>query len=269
MLLGIGIGVIEESRNREFRRGEVIRGFLGWQEYVVTKGNGLEQLLWNRRLPLSAYLAVLSHVGLTAYYGLIEVGKPRHGETLVVSAGAVGSLAGQIGKIKGCRVVGIASNKETYRWTKEDLGFDAVVDSGEESMLEDLRSACPDGIDIYFDTVGGRMLDTVLSLIGQRARIVLGGMISQYNSDWSSTSPGVPHLINLQFARAGVQGFNWLDYQDRNSEALRVLTRWVVERKLKYRIQTVHGLENAPSAFNKNFDGSSTGKLICVVSEEL
>lgn len=267
VLLGIGIGVIEQSRNREFQPGEIIRGFLGWQEYIVTKGDGLERIPRNTNLPSITYLTVLSHTGVMVYKGLLEIGKLRRGETLVVSSGAVGLLAGQIGKIHECRVVGIVANEEMNRWAKKELGFDEVVDSGNDSITETLRSACPDGIDIFFDTIGGQVLDTALKLINQKARIVLGGMISQYNSDWGSTLPGIPHLINLQFAQASIHGFNWLEYQSRNSDVLRTLTRWVVEGKLKYRVQAVYGIENALSAFNKNFDGSHNGYLICMVSE--
>ncbi len=270
VMLGIGVGVVEQSRNDALRCGDVVQGFIGWQEYAVTKGGGLTRLPGDRPFPLTAYLAVFSHIGLAAYFGLLEVARPKAGETLVVSAGAgaVGSLVGQIGKIKGCRVVGIAGSEEKCRWIKKDLGFDAAVNYKNQPIVEALRSTCPDGIDIYFDNVGGQILDAALRFINMKARIVQCGMISQYNSDWNTLEPAFPHLINLHFNRARIEGFIWLDYEDKTPEALKDLGRWVAEGKLEYRTQLIEGLENAPGAVNRNFDGSNKGKLICKVSEE-
>jgi NADPH-dependent curcumin reductase CurA len=270
VMLGIGIGVVEETRNDAFQPGDLVQGFLGWQEYAVSSGEGLTPLPRERPFPLTAYLAVFSHIGLAAYFGLLEVGKPGEGETLVVSAaaGAVGSLVGQIGKIKGCRVVGIAGSDEKCRWLKKDLGFDEAVNYKSQPIVKALEAACADGIDVYFDNVGGEILDAVFRFINMKARIVQCGMISQYNSDWNEPAPAFPHLINLHFKRARIEGFICLDYPEKTPAALQSMGQWLAEGKLKYRVEVIDGLENAPSAVNKNFDGTNTGKLICKVSEE-
>ena len=270
VMLGIGIGVIEESRNDAFSPGDVVQGFLGWQEYIVTAGGGLAVLPRVRPFPLTAYLAVFSHIGLAAYFGLLEVGTPKAGDTLLVSAaaGAVGSLAGQIGIIKGCRVVGVAGSEEKCRWIRKDLGFDAAVNYNNEPIVEALRTKCPHGIDIYFDNVGGQVLDAALRFINRKARIVLCGMISQCSSDLNNPEPSLPHLINLHYRRARLEGFKWLDFPEKTSEALQNLGSWLAMGELKYRVEMIDGLQNAPGAVNKNFDGSNRAKLICKVSEE-
>jgi NADPH-dependent curcumin reductase len=194
--------------------------------------------------------------------------KSKVGEKLVVSgaAGAVGSLAGQIGKIKGCRVVGIAGSEEKCRWLKDELGFDAAINYKTESVLESLKQHCPDGIDVYFENVGGEILDAVLSLINLRARIVLCGPISQYNA--TEPVPGAYNLLNIVTRRARLEGFIILDYFNRAQEALADLGQWYTQGKIKYRVDAIDGLENAPRAINKLFDGTNQGKLIIKVSEE-
>ena len=268
VMLGIGIGVIEDSRNDAFQSGDMVQGFLGWQEYVVSTGDGLTPLPKDRPFPLTAYLAVFSHVGLGAYFGLTEVGKPKQGETLVVSAaaGAVGSLVGQIGKIKGCRVVGIAGTDEKCRWMTEGLGFDAAINHKTEPVREALKTHCPDGIDVYFDNVGGKILDAVLSLINIKARIVICGLISQYNV--AEPVPGPYNFRSILTQRARVQGFIILDYVNRFQEAIADLGKWLAKGKIQYRVDVIDGLENAPRGVNKLFDGSNKGKLIVKVSEE-
>jgi NADPH-dependent curcumin reductase len=268
---GVGIGVIEQSRNAKFPEGTLVQGFLGWQDYAIADGiNGtnLSELQKDPSVPLTAYLGLFSFIGITAYFGLLDIGKPQVGETLVVSgaAGAVGSLVGQIGKIKGCRVVGIAGSKEKCRWLKDELGFDAAINYKTESVLESLQQHCPSGIDIYFENVGGEIFDAVLSLINLRARIALCGLISQYNA--IEPVPGPHNLINLVYQRAKLEGFLALDYFDRAQEALANLGEWYAQGKIQYRIDAIEGLENAPSAINKLFDGTNQGKLIIKVSKE-
>jgi NADPH-dependent curcumin reductase len=268
---GVGIGVIEQSRNAKFPEGTLVQGFLGWQDYAIADGiNGtnLSELQKDPSVPLTAYLGLFSFIGITAYFGLLDIGKPQVGETLVVSgaAGAVGSLVGQIGKIKGCRVVGIAGSKEKCRWLKDELGFDAAINYKTESVLESLQQHCPNGIDIYFENVGGEIFDAVLSLINLRARIALCGLISQYNA--IEPVPGPHNLINLVYQRAKLEGFLALDYFDRAQEALANLGEWYAQGKIQYRIDAIEGLENAPSAINKLFDGTNQGKLIIKVSKE-
>lgn len=268
VIRGFGIGVVEQSRNVNFSEGTFVRGFLGWQDYAVTDGTNLSELPKDPSIPVTAYLGLFGFIGMTAYFGLLDIGKPKVGETLVVSgaAGAVGSLVGQIGKIQGCRVVGIAGSEEKCRWLKDELGFDAAINYKTESVLESLQQHCPDGIDVYFENVGGEILDAVLSLINLRARIVLCGLISQYNA--TEPVPGPYNFVNILIKRAKLEGFIVLDYFDRAQEALADLNQWYAQGKIKYRVDVIDGLENAPSTINKLFDGTNQGKLIIRVSEE-
>jgi NADPH-dependent curcumin reductase CurA len=262
---GGGIGIVEESHHARFAPGDLVQGLLGWQRYLVSDGRGLSKLM-RLPIPFTAYMGVLGHIGLTAYFGLLDIGKPREGETLVVSAGggAVGSLVGQIGKIKGCRVVGIAGHEEKCSWMRDELGFDAVINYRIENMAEALRRHCPDGIDIYFDNVGGRILEAALDHLALRARIVSCGMISQYNG---ADPAGPPNLTRLIMKRARMEGFICTDYADRAIEAFTALTAWLQAGSLHYRVDVVEGLEKAPKALNRLFDGSNTGKLMVQVSE--
>jgi len=259
------IGVAEQSRNNQFREGATVSGLLGWQDYALSDGSGLQVLPENPDIPLTAYLGLFGVVGLTAYFGLLEAGKPQPGETLVVTsaAGAVGSIVGQIGKIKGCRVVGIAGSDEKCTWITDELGFDAAVNHKTEPFLEKLQQACPDGIDVHYENVGGPMLDAALSLINVRARIVLCGMISTYNNTEPASGPYL--LRNLIVKQARMEGFVVSEYFDRSQEALADLMKWYVEGKLRYRVDVVEGLEQAPRAVNKLFDGTNKGKLIVKV----
>jgi hypothetical protein len=217
---------------------------------------------------LTAYLGLFGIIGPTAYFGLLEIGKPEKGETLVVSgaAGAVGSLVGQIGKIKGCRVVGIAGSDEKCRWLSEKLGLDAAINYKSESVAERLQELCPNGIDVFYDNVGGETLDAVLGLINVKARIVICGMISQYNA--VEPVPGPYNFRSILTQRARVEGFIVLDYADRYDEAYRELAKWLSEGKIQYRVDLVDGLIEAPRAINRLFDGSNQGKLIVKVSDE-
>jgi hypothetical protein len=205
---------------------------------------------------------------MTAYFGLLEIGKPKAGETLVVTgaAGAVGSLVGQIGKIAGCRVVGIAGTDEKCRWIKDTLGFDAAINYRTEPLPESLKKHCLGGIDIDFENVGGEALDAILSLINLRARIVLCGLISQYNA--TEQVPGPYNFLNVLIKRARVEGFIVLDYFDRVEEAESQLSKWFKEGRIRYRVDVVEGLEDTPKSINRLFDGSHKGKLIVKVSQE-
>jgi NADPH-dependent curcumin reductase CurA len=268
VMRGITIGVVEQSRHANFQAGDIVQGMLGWQEYTVTDGVGMTRLPSDSGLPLTAFLGVFGIIGPTAYFGLLDIGKPKAGETLVVSAaaGAVGSLVGQIGKIKGCRVVGIAGTHEKCKWITQELGFNAAINYKSESVEESMKRHCPDGIDVYFDNVGGEILDIVLSLINVRARVVICGTISQANA--TELVPGPYNFRNILTQRARVEGFIVLDYVDRFQEAIEELRRWLAEARIQYRVDLVDGLENAPRAINKLFDGSNKGKLIIKVSEE-
>ena len=266
VMRGTGVGIVEESRNPRYAPGDLVQGLLGWQHFMVSDGRGLAKLP-RLPIPFSAYLGVLGHIGLTAYFGLLDVGKPVAGQTLVVSAGAgaVGSLVGQIGKIKGCQVVGIAGSEEKCRWMRDELGFDAVINYRIENLPEALRRHCPDGINIYFDNVGGRILEAALDHLALHARIAVCGMISEYQG--GETHPPA-NLFRLITRRATMQGFLCSDYLDRAMEAFTDLVQWLVAGKLHYRVDIVDGLQNAPRALNRLFDGSNTGKLLVRVSDE-
>jgi NADPH-dependent curcumin reductase CurA len=268
VMRGIAIGVVEDSRHPGFQPGDMVQGMLGWQSYLLSDGGGLQRLPRDTGLPLTASLGLFSHIGLTAYFGLLQIGKPRAGETLVVSAaaGAVGSLVGQIGKLKGCRVVGITGSEEKCRWITDDLGFDHAINYKAEPVVEKLQECCVEGIDVYFDNVGGEILDAVLGRINKHARLVICGLISQYNAE--EPVPGPFNFANILVRSARVEGFIVLDFLDRAGAALKDLGQWLAEGKLQYRVDIVEGLENAPSALNKLFDGSNRGKLIVQVSEE-
>lgn len=268
VMRGITLGIVEQSRHAQFPEGALVRGTLGWQDYALSNGAGLSLLPNDPSIPLTAHLGLFGIIGPTAYFGLLDIGKPRAGETLVVSAaaGAVGSLVGQIGKIKGCRVVGIAGSEEKCRWIQDELGFDAAVNYKTEPVRAALKKHCPNGIDVHFENVGGEILDAALSLINLRARIVLCGLISQYNV--TRPMPGPYYFANIVTRRARIEGFIVLDYMHRAHEAVRDLSQWHAEGKLRYRVDVVEGLENAPRALNKLFDGSNQGKLVVKVSRE-
>lgn len=259
---GGAVGEVVASKHPNFQPGDIAQGMLGWQEYAVLDGRALNKLPNTPGLPLTAYLGLFGHIGLTAYFGLLDIADPKPGETLVVSAaaGAVGSIVGQIGKIKGCRVVGIAGSEDKCKWIVEELGFDEAINYKTEKVADGLKRTCPKGIDIYFENVGGETLDAVLARINLGARISVCGMISQYNA--AEPVPGPYNLINILAKRAKMQGFIVTDYMPRAGEAIAALSQWYAEGKLKYRVDVVEGLQNAPSALNKLFEGSNQGKLI-------
>ena len=268
VMQGGGVGIVEESRHPGYQKGDIVQGMLGWQSYLLSNGKGLYKLPQSASIPLTAYLAVLGAIGYTAYFGLLDIGQPKTGETLVVSAaaGAVGSLVGQIGKIKGCHVVGIAGTDEKCHWLKEELGFDATINYKTEKIYPSLKERCPNGIDIYFENVGGEILDAVLSQINLKGRIPLCGLISQYNA--TERVPGPYNFARILTQRVRLEGFIVFDYASRYAEATAALSQWMVEGKLQYRVDIVDGLENAPIALNRLFDGSKKGKLIIKVSNE-
>ena len=218
-------------------------------------------------IPLTALISVLGFTGPTAYFGFLDIGKPKKGETVVVSAaaGAVGSIVCQIAKIKGCYVVGIAGSDDKCNWLKNDLKVDKVINYKKQPILDKLRETCPNGIDIYFENVGGKTLDAALTLMNNFGRIPVCGLISMYN-DWNE--PGPKMFRNILMKRLTVKGFLVSDYLDRYSESLESLSLWMSEGKIQYKVDVVEGIENAPSAVNKLFTGENKGKLIVKVTDE-
>jgi NADPH-dependent curcumin reductase CurA len=267
VMRGLTVGVVESSRNTSVPEGSYVSGAAGWQDFAISDGSDL-QIIEPGSLPLTAYLGLFGMVGLTAYFGLLDVGQPTSGETLVVSgaAGAVGSIVGQIGKILGCRVVGIAGTDAKCRWITADLGFDAAVNYTSESVVRMLRRHCPDGIDVVFENVGGEILDASLTWINLRARIVICGLISGYNA--TEPVPGPFAFPMILIRRARMEGFIVTDYMDRAPEAIRQMRQWYTEGRLTYRVDVYEGLETAPTNINRLFDGSHDGKLIIQVSQE-
>ena len=268
VMRGITIGVVEASRNPRFAEGDFVQGMGGWQLYHAGSASGWNKLPSIPGVPLTAWLGAMGHIGFTAYFGLFDIGQPKPGETLVVSAaaGAVGSIAGQMGKIAGCRVVGIAGSVEKCEWLTGELGFDTAVNYKKEPVRVGLRRSCPNGIDIDFENVGGDILEAVLSQINLNARIVVCGMISQYNTGGAMRGPANFGAILVK--RARVQGFIVFDYASRYPEAAAKIIEWLKEGKLKYRIDLVEGLRAAPTALNRLFDGANIGKLLVKLSEE-
>lgn len=266
VMRGAAIGVVEESRNANLPVGTTLQGLLGWQDYAVDSGDYLTVMDPDPAMPLPEYFNTFGHIGLTAYFALLDIGNPQPGETLVVSAaaGSVGCLVGQIGKIKGCRVVGIAGSDEKCDWITKELGFDAAVNYKHGAVQENLARHCPDGIDVVFENVGGAILDASLALINIRARIVLCGLIAQYNA--TEPVPGPYNFINVLSNRARIEGFIVMDHFKRAGEAMEDLGKWYAEGRLKSRLDVVDGLENAVQAVNRLFDGSNKGKLVVKVA---
>ena len=263
------IAEVVASEHPEWRPGQILIGLTGWEDYSVlgpqVVGRSLQADL---PLALASNLGVLGGCGLAAYFGLLEVGKPQAGETVVVSAaaGGVGSIAGQIARVKGCRVVGIAGSDAKCAWIVEQCGFDAAINYKREDVSAALRQHCPKGVDIYFDNVGGAILDAVLARIRVRARVVLCGAIAQINAE--TLPPGPRHYIHLLARRARMEGFVTLDYADQWAAASAQLAQWVLEGAIHHREHIVEGLERAPEALGYLFDGSHWGKLIVQVGPE-
>jgi NADPH-dependent curcumin reductase CurA len=265
-MVGSTISEVIESKNPRYRSGDYVLGFDGWQAYAVSDGKGLRKLD-PAAAPITTAVGVLGMPGLTAYVGLLDIGRPKEGETVVVSAaaGAVGSIAGQIAKIKGCRVVGTAGSDEKCAYVLNDLGFDACINYKTEDLKEALKAACPNGIDVYFDNVGGPVLEAVLKRINVHARIPLIGLISQY---CDAKPRAGPNLGSVLANRALIQGMIIIDHTDRMPDFLRDMSQWLRDGKVRYREDIVQGLENAPRAFIGLLEGENIGKRVVQVAAD-
>jgi NADPH-dependent curcumin reductase CurA len=262
-----GFAEVVESRHKDFKKGDKVIGLTGLQDYSVIDPAQMHRIF--RKVPSipllseTAFLGVLGITGITAYFGMTDIAKPQKGETLVVSAaaGATGSIAGQIGKIHGCRVVGIVGGAEKCKWLTEDLGFDAAVDYKQPDWKEKLAAATPKGVDIDYENVGGEIMHEVLERMNLHGRVVLCGLISGYTKG----DPALESFAKVLVKRLRVQGFIVLDYMDRYMEAAKQLGKWKMFGKLKDRETIVEGLEKAPEAINMLFTGGNIGKLIVKV----
>lgn len=260
----VTVGRVEASRNAAFAPGDTVFGLHGWEEYSISNGVGLvAKIDPGLGFDLPLYLSVLGTTGLTAYFGLLAVGQPRDGDTVLVSAaaGAVGSVVGQIAKIKGCRTVGIAGGPQKCRQLVGEFGFDAAIDyRNEPDLTAAIRRACPNGINVYFDNVGGDILEAALANLAIGARVVMCGAISGYNA--TTPVPGPANLWQLLVRSARMEGFLFSNYAAQFPAALQELAGWVVDGRLKHREHFVDGLERTVAAFRSLFDGTNTGKLI-------
>jgi NADPH-dependent curcumin reductase CurA len=258
------VGRVITSRDPNIAVGDHVVGVLGVQEYAVAKAKGLTKVD-PKLVPLPVYLGTLGMPGMTAYFGLLEIGQPKAGETVVVSgaAGAVGQVVGQIAKIKGCRVVGIAGGADKCAYLRS-IGFDAAIDYKHEDVKAALKQHCPKGVDVYFDNVGGEILDIVLTQLAMHARIVICGAISQYNE---SKMKGPSNYMSLLVNRAMMKGMVVFDYASRYGEAAREMAGWMATGQLKTREDVVEGLETFPETLLKLFKGENTGKLVLKVAD--
>lgn len=267
VMRAIGLAEVVESRHKEFKKGDKVVGLPGLQDYCVIdsadKRGSFRKVPPIPFLSDTAFLGVLGATGITAYFGMMDIAKPQKGETLVVSAaaGATGSIAGQIGKIHGCRVVGIAGGAEKCQWLTDNLGFDAAVDYKQPDWKEKLAEATPKGVDIDYENVGGEIMHEVLKRMNLHGRVVLCGLISGYTKE----DPALESFATILRKRLRVQGFIILDYADRFMEGATQLGKWKMFGKLKDRETIVEGLEKAPDAINMLFTGANIGKLIVKV----
>ena len=265
VMVGGAVGTIIESRTSLFSTGEIVEGSFGWQSYALSNGLGLRKI--NPELgPIQSSIGVLGMPGLTAYFGLLDVCQPIAGDTVVVSAasGAVGQIAGQIAKIMGCRVIGTAGTNEKVQFIVDELGFDVGINYKTENVGASLNSACTDGIDIYFDNVGGFVTDEVIKRINTGARIAICGQVSQYNLEEPELGPR--NLFHLTKSQAKMEGFLVFAYEARYDEALHRLSKWINQDKLKYKEDIVVGIKNAPQTFIGMLNGENLGKTLIKVS---
>jgi NADPH-dependent curcumin reductase CurA len=265
VMRALGVGHVVESQHPGFAVGDDVSGIFGVQRYAVSDGTAVNKID-TALAPAPVYLSALGISGLTAYFGLLDVGRPEPGQTVLVSAaaGSVGSIVGQIARIQGCRAVGIAGGEDKCRWLVEDVGFDAAIDYKSADLRKELKAHAPNGVDIYFDNVGGAILEAALNRLARGARIVLCGAVSQYND----TPRGPSNYMQLLVARASMTGFVIFDYAERYSEAVAQLANWRNSGVLQSHEQIEHGGVGAfPNTLLKLFRGENTGKLILALGE--
>lgn len=257
-----GVGVVAQSKHADYSAGDLVSGTFGMQDYVVADTDNLRLQKLDPDIDPTMALGVLGGTGMTAYFGLLELGEPKAGDVVVISgaAGATGSVAGQIAKIKGCTVIGMAGSAEKCLWLTDDLGFDAAINYKTQDVAGELDRLCPTGINIYFDNVGGEILDICLARIAMNARVVICGGISRYNA--TGPLPGPKNYFNLVFRRARMEGFIVIDYVPRFAEAAEKMQTWIDEGRLKQRATVIEGFKELPRALIRLFEGYNIGKLM-------
>ncbi len=285
VMRGFTVSRVVESRHPKFKVGDLVQGLDGWQDYAISKGviynndDNKDRIdTWSLSnivragLPITTALSVLGHTGLPAYVGLLNVAELKRGQTVLISgaAGAVGSIAGQIAKLKGCRTVGIAGGPRKCRVLRESFGYDAVIDYKKENLDRALTRKCPEGIDIYFDNVGGDTLDTALAHINIGARIIICGAISQYPDFGQAPLAGPSNYLSLLTKRARMEGFILTDYylKGGRKKIESDMLRWIKQGKINYHHEVIAGLENAPKVINKLFQGKNKGKLMIQIADD-
>ncbi|MCC6755946.1 MAG: NADP-dependent oxidoreductase [Solirubrobacterales bacterium] len=265
----LGLGEVVASNNANFPVGSLVNGLTGWTEFAVVSDSNPLMVVPDsaRSAPPASLLGMLGMTGCTAYFGMLEIGEPKEGETVVVSAaaGAVGSVAGQLAKLKGARVVGIAGGPEKCDWIQSELGFDAAVDYKADDWKQQLKDATPDGIDVDFENVGGEIMNEVFGRLNLNARVALCGLISGYNA--TERPPDLTNFHKLLINRVKLQGFIILDYYARFGEAIGQLSQWVGEGRLKSEQTVVEGFESLPNALNMLFKGENKGKLVVRIAD--
>jgi NADPH-dependent curcumin reductase CurA len=267
-MMGGAIGRVLESRHAAFRQGDYVESMNGFREYFISDGKGLSKLDADG-MPLVAYMSVLGLTGLTAYGGLLVIGALKEGEQVFVSAaaGAVGSVAAQIAKIKGCYVIGSAGSDEKCRWLKDELGLDAAINYKQGELRASLKAAAPKGIDVYFENVGGEHLNAALPRMNALGRIAVCGMISAYNN-FGAVSEPVTTLSNMIYNRVTMRGFVFYEFESKRAEFLKDMKGWIRQGRLKYRTTILHGIEQAPTALIGLFTGVNTGKMVVQLSQD-
>jgi NADPH-dependent curcumin reductase CurA len=265
VMRGNALGCVIESRNDQYPEGSLVMGMLGWQRYAVCDGKSVPLQRVPEGVDPAAAMNVLGITGLTAYFGMLDIGAPNKGDTVLVSgaAGATGSIAGQLARIAGARAVGIAGGADKCDWLVSELGFDAAVDYKTGDTAQQVAASCPDGVDVYFDNVGGEILDIALDNLADRARVVLCGGISRYNE--TGPVPGPVNYFNLVFRRARMEGFIVLDYAHRFPEAGQFLTKHLLSGELRHRETVLEGFEQLPRALMNLFTGGNIGKQLVQV----
>ncbi len=270
-MCGGTVSQVLKSNNPEFAKNDYILTYDGWQEYAVSDGKGARKLD-PTQAPISTAVGVLGMPGMTAYMGLLEIGQPQSGETVVVAAatGAVGSNVGQIARLKGCRVVGIAGSREKCEFALNELGFDACINYKDVGFRDSLKTACPEGIDVYFESVGGMVFEAIIPLLNFQSRIPVCGLIAHYNDTELPSGPNVlPKLMRMVLTqRVTIQGFIVSDFSNKQGAFLRDMSKWIADGKIKYKEDIVEGLDNAVGAFQGLLEGSNFGKLLIQVSED-